>query len=59
MSHYPNFLKGKCDYCDIEMLMTCPIKEDKCLSKLMEWKCYELMVHGKIEVGMENKVLKL
>jgi hypothetical protein len=41
------------------MLMTFPIEEDKTLSKMMEWKCYELMVHGKIDVGMENKVLKL
>jgi hypothetical protein len=41
------------------MLMTCPIEEDKTLLKMMEWKCYELVVHDKIKVKMKNKVLKL
>jgi hypothetical protein len=62
----PNFiwhnlvcLKGKCLDCGTNMLMTCPFKEDKHLALHMQWKCYELMVHGKTRVGKDNKVLQL
>jgi hypothetical protein len=41
------------------MLMTCPIEKDIGNEKLMNWKCYEKVVHGKTRVGAENKVLML
>jgi hypothetical protein len=39
------------------MLMTRPFEEDKHFAFHMQWKCYELVVHGKTWVGKDNKVL--
>lgn len=30
--------------------MTCPIEEDN-TTRLMQWKCYELVIHGKTRIG--------
>jgi hypothetical protein len=52
-------LKGKCDHCGIDMLITCPNKEDKRSEKIVSRKCYEKMIHGKTRASLDNMVLKL
>jgi hypothetical protein len=41
------------------MLVTCPEEESLMCSKLMQWNCYELVIHGKAHIGVNNKVLWL
>jgi hypothetical protein len=57
--HNPCCLKGECLNCGVDMLMTCPIKENKHLAHNMQWKCYELVIHGKMWARNPNKVLWL
>jgi hypothetical protein len=57
--HNPACLKGECPNCGINMLMTCPFEEDKYHALCMQWKCYELVVHGKTQVGKDNKIVQL
>jgi hypothetical protein len=35
------------------------MEEDKRNEKVMRWKCYEKVVHGKTQGDLDNKVLKL
>ncbi len=51
-------LKGECDNCGINMLLTCLTEQEKMNEKIMRWKCYEKFVHGKTR-GLDNKVLRL
>jgi hypothetical protein len=39
--------------------MTCLVKENKNFIFYMQWKCYELVIHGKMQLGNPNKVLQL
>ncbi len=57
--HSLKCLEGKCDSCGIDMLITYPIEEEKLNNKLMTWKYYEKVVHGKTRVGVDNKILRL
>lgn len=41
------------------MLITCSNEEDNASHKLMKWKCYEKVVHGKTRACLDNKVLSL
>jgi hypothetical protein len=41
------------------MLITCPCEKDKNRKKLMQWKSYEKVLHGKTRVGKDNYVLCL
>jgi hypothetical protein len=52
-------LKGECLDYGTNMLMTCLFEKDKHLALHMQWKCYELMVHGKTRAGKDKKVLQL
>jgi hypothetical protein len=53
------YLQGECLNCGIDMLVTCLIEEDIASDKLMKWKCYVKIVHGKTRASLDNKVLKL
>jgi hypothetical protein len=55
--HNSKCLVGHCIECKVDMLITCPKEESLMCSKLMQWKCYELVIHGKMHVGVDNKVL--
>jgi hypothetical protein len=57
--HNPNCVKGNCNECEINMLMTCPMEENNTSTSLMYWKCYELVIHGKTRARKDNKVLRL
>jgi hypothetical protein len=57
--HNPSCLKRTRVQSGIEMLLIYPIEEDITCSQLMQWKCYELMLHGKTRSGKDNKVLQL
>ncbi len=58
--HNLSCLKVTCVQCGINMLMTCPIEEDAtCSQLLMQWKCCELVLHGKTKSSKDNKVLQL
>jgi hypothetical protein len=57
--HSLKCLEGKCDNCGIDMLITCPIEEEKSNNKLMTWKCCEKFIHGRTRERANNKVLKL
>jgi len=52
--HKPNYVKGNCNECGIDMLMTCPMEENNTSTSLMQWKCYEFVIHGKTRVGKDN-----
>ncbi len=41
-------LEGRCNDCGIEVLVMCPIEEDATCTKLMQLKCYEYYIHGKL-----------
>jgi hypothetical protein len=41
------------------MFITYPIEEEKSNNKLMTWKCYEKIVHGKTRVRVDKKILRL
>ncbi len=41
------------------MFITCPEEESMLCLKLMQWQCYELVVHGKTQVGENCKMLRL
>jgi hypothetical protein len=41
------------------MLITCPNKKDKKNEKIVSWKCYEKMIHGKTRASLDNMVLRL
>lgn len=55
----PSCLKGNCEMCGIDMLITCPLEEGINSTRLMQWKCYEKVIHGKTRAGKDNKVLRL
>jgi hypothetical protein len=57
--HSLKCLEGKCDNYGIDMFITCLIKEEKSNNKLMRWKCYEKVIHGRTKAGVDNKVLRL
>ncbi len=57
--HALNCLKGKCDSCGIDMLITCLNENDQRIDKMMSWKCYEKVIHGKARASLDNKVLRL
>jgi hypothetical protein len=57
--HDLNYLKGECDHCGIDMLITCPNEENKRREKMVSWKCYEKMIHGKTRAWLDNMVLRL
>ncbi len=60
MRHNLSCLKITCVQCGIDMLLTCPIEEDSICSQLMmQWKWYELVLHGKTRSRKDNKVLWL
>jgi hypothetical protein len=50
--HSLKCLEGKCVSCGIDMLITYLIEEEKFSNKLMTWKCYEKIVHGKTKEGL-------
>jgi hypothetical protein len=52
-------LERQCSLCGTNVLMTYPIEKDIGNEKLMSWKCYEKVVHGKTRVEAKNKVLML
>jgi hypothetical protein len=45
--HNSTCLEGRCSECGIDALVICPLQEDATCEKLMKWKCYETIVHGK------------
>lgn len=45
--HNSTCFEGRCSECGIDALVTCPLEEDATCEKLMKWKCYEIVVHGK------------
>ncbi len=45
--HYQLCLKGDCEDCGVDMLFTCPLKEDANSTSLMQLKCYQKVLHGK------------
>jgi hypothetical protein len=57
--HNPNCLRGHCGDCGLEMLITCPCEEDINTQKLMQWKYYKKVLHGKTKVSKNNYVLCL
>jgi hypothetical protein len=48
--HNPRCLKGECLNCGVDMLITCPIEENKHLTLYMQWKCYALVM---VRCGLE------
>jgi hypothetical protein len=52
----PNCLKGKCDSCGIDMLITYSNEDDQRIDKMMSLKCYEKVFHGKTRACLDNKV---
>ncbi len=57
--HALNCLKGECDSYGIDMLITCLDEDDQRIDKMMSWKCYEKVIHGKIGANLDNKALRL
>ncbi len=57
--HNLRCLKGECEDCVINMFMTYHGEENKNNEKLMSWKCYHKVVHGKIGARLDNMVLRL
>ncbi len=56
--HNTNYLKGNYNQCGIDMLMTSLVEEDNISTRLMQWKCYELVIHAKMR-ARKDKVLIL
>jgi hypothetical protein len=52
-------LKGECDHCGIDMLITCLNEKGKRSEKMVSWKCYEKVIHGQTRASLDNIVLKL
>ncbi len=52
-------LEGRCNECGIDAIVTCPLEEDATCEKLMKWKCYVVVFHGKTLVTKDCKMLKL
>lgn len=52
-------LKGECDHCGIDMLITCPNEKDKTSEKMVSWKCYKKVIHGKTRACLDNMGLRL
>ncbi len=52
-------LKGECQNCGVDIFMTCHAKMNKHFILCMQWKCYELVIHGKTWARNPNKVLQL
>ncbi len=52
-------LKGDCEDYGLDMLLTCTLKEDANSTSLMQWKCYQKVLHGKTHAGKNNFVLHL
>jgi hypothetical protein len=57
--HQQLCLKGDCEDYGVDMLFICPLKEDANLTSLMQWNCYQKVLHGKTHVGKDNFVLHL
>ncbi len=57
--HNPSCLKGTCAQCGNDILLTYFVEEDATCSQLMQWECYELVLHGMTRFGKDNKVLWL
>jgi hypothetical protein len=57
--HALNCLKGKCDSCGIDMLITYSNENDQRIDKMMSWKCYKKVIHGQTKACLSNKVLRL
>ncbi len=47
-----------CNECGIDALVICPLEKDATCEKLMKWKCYDAIFHGKTWTRKDCKMLK-